>query len=234
MSTSLVHVQRPAARGTNQHPWTRAQPYNPDAPFAAATIGALMNTTAAASAATAYQRLVTATVAPNDTNAASELMPATLPSNLANEATTWVEKLEAADMTLIRPYLVLFNATPPTANAATPAAGAVAGRMQFWLIRAATPPIIGKPIEYNAVYVGAVTLLNNGVAMAATSKSIPTTAQGCAITVATDALPDPGITVTGVGGAEQLRFDHEGAMYLLTRVSGLTANAGLGWERSHL
>lgn len=234
MATSLTSVKNTAPRGTNQHPWTRAQPYSPNAPFAAATAGCLINTTAAASAKTLYQRLIAAELRANDQNAAGELMPLQPAASLVAEATTWVEKLDAADLTLIRPYLVLFNATPPTANAATPSAGAVTGRLQFWLARAATAPNVGRPIEYNATYAGEITLVNNGAAIAATSKAIPTAAQGCVITVAVDALPSPGITVTGAGGAEHIRFDHEGALYLITRASGLTANAGVGWERSHV
>ncbi len=230
-----ANIQRTAPRGTNRYPWDQPIRFNAANPFDPTAMGAISGDAAATE--TDHGKLVTSeNFKPNSANAAADLWPIAVPADMHDSCNYWIEQIgEAADLIVIRPYMALYDQLPdPTAFDTDPAASALAAKLQFFLIKRASPPIFGQPLEFNAEYAGAITIANNGVVLNALSKRIPAKAQGVTITITDDALPPPGLQIEGTLGAEMVTFDQRGAEYLLTYASGVTANAAVGWERTHI
>lgn len=229
----------PLPRGTNQYPWIRPLPYDVKNQFAVGTLGALMNSAGtAAPDATTYRHLVSSgNYTPNGDNPAGTLVPIINPTNLRTGLYWYDGNLEKADILMIRPYFVFYDATTPTALGTASAEADLSGKLHFYLIKEATPRIAGIPQDFKAKYIGNVTVTNAAVRPAGSSLYWPAGLQECAVgTAAGDQAIDPGIVILGdaTGGALEIHFDQEGAIGLLVRVSDLTAKAGLGWARSHL
>lgn len=233
-------TSKPLPIGTNQYPWSRPLPFNPDSPFSAGQLGCLCNSagTAAPDAST-YRRIITSgRYQPNANHAAADLRPFTNPTDLGTGLYWYDGALEAADNVLIRPYLVLYSSSAHTALAAAASAAGITAKLWLYIVKQARPPQTNEPLEFNVEYKGNVTVTNAAGRVDSTTRWLPTGAQWCDVaTVNENASISPGITADDTdvaGGALRLRMDQEGAIGLLIRVSDLTSNAGIGWERSHM
>lgn len=229
------------ARKTRNFPWSIPLTFNPDAPFAAGSLGVLCNSAGVAAPTAATARLLVSSAneppfgssmntTPGDTQ------PITNPTDLGT-GYYWYEELPEADIIEIRPYLVLYSSSGHTALASAAAAQGITANLSFFLINLSGKIRPGLPREYGAEIKGKVTVTNAATRISSASRQLPLGAQWCdAATVVTDYTISPGIVKDGevATGALRLRFDQEGALGLLTYVSDLTANAGCGWQRRHL
>lgn len=231
-------TRTPDPSGTNQFPFVQPFRFEPSAPFGTGTLGAIMNTGAVAAPAwSAFGKILSSEAwTQNGPTTPGGHDPLTNPSNMLT-GYYWIDGLlEAADLIVLKPYLVLFNSATPTAYAATPAAAAVAATWNIWLVKHANTPKTNRKLEYNCVPACKITVGNSGVAIG-TNESVPTSGQYCStITVAEDLVPGAGTQVYGNGtaGAAELRFDQGGAIAIIAQISGVTASAGGGFERSHV
>lgn len=235
----MRHAGPTMPRSTNNFPWNRAIPFDPKNPFGTGSLGVLCNSGTIAVPTPATQRyLVSAgNYQPNNVNAvASDTNPIVNPTDLG-VGNYWYEDLEKADLLLIRPYLALYSSSAHTAFAAAAAAQGITADLSFFFVKQARPAQANLPMEYTAELKGRVTVTNAATRVPSTTMWLPTGAQWCdAKTVVTDYTILPGILADGeiASGALHLRMDQEGAIGLITYVSGLTANAGAGWLTSHL
>lgn len=230
----------PVCIGTNQYPWSRPIPFNPDAPFGAGSLGVLCNSGAVADPTAATQRYL---VSPGNYdhrgNAAADLQPIANPSDLG-VGYYWLDTaLEKADFTLIKPFLVLYSSSGHTALASAASAAGITAKMSFFLIKQARHPLQNEPMEYTAEWKGSAVVTNAANRISSSTRWLPTGAQWCDVATPSTEGATPGVAITAddtdaTGGALRLRFDQEGAIGLLTYVSSLTSNAGCGWLRSHM
>lgn len=225
----------PIPVGTNQHPYRTALPFNPDSPFSTGGMGVLCNSgSVAAPDASTYRHLVSSGSYNPQGCAAGDLEPLVNPTN-QQTGNYWVNTLDAADFTLIKPYLVLYSDNTYAALASAASAAGITGTMSFYALRQAGRAKSGRPIEWDARYLGKAVLTNAATRVPSTTKELPTGAQWCDVaTITSKAITFTADSSDTAGGALRLRLDHEGASRLLTVISGLTANAGCGWQISHM
>lgn len=231
-------------RSTNNYPWVVSIPFNFEAPFANGSLGCLMNTggQSAPTAATYRDFVSPGNQDANAMQSTGALEPIANPTNLGT-GYYWYEALEKADIVLIQPYLVLYSSSSHTAYASAAAKDGLTAKLHFYLIREIIPgsgsaPNNKRPAEYTAEYKGGTTILNSANRVNSGTKIRPTGAQWAYTgTTIADETIDPGIKYDGDldTGSMRIRFDQEGAIGLLTRVSDLTSTStGVGWLRSHL
>lgn len=232
-------TRTPTPIGTNQHPYTRVLPFNPDNPFGSGSCGVLCNSGSVADPTAATQRWAVSpgTYQPNANAPAADLWPVANPTNLKT-GNYWLDMfLEPADSVIIKPYMVLFSDNTYAALASAAAGGGIAATLSFFAVFQGRPPQTNEPMEYSIEFKGSAVLANAATRVSSSTRYLPTGAQWAQAATITNAAIDPGITADDTDistGALRLRFDQEGAVGLLTYVSSLTSNAGCGWLRRHI
>lgn len=233
--------------GSNRFPWRVALPFNPNSPFSTGGLGALLNSAAVACTSGTYQGLSSSGNYGANTGSptAGALEPIVNPADLS-AGYRWYETFDESNLLILKPYLVKYDATPPTAFASTPVADAITAILNLFGIRSLGMPQGGLPMEFAATYLGSLTIKNNGVAANAASFRMPRSSQFCRYIASTrDVSLTPGIRITGNGeatgtnyaadtSAAEINLDRLGHEGVLIHATGLTANVGVGWVRSEV
>ncbi len=229
----MAHPKSTFPRGTNQHPFTPSPiPFNPLAPFVAATLGVAKHVSAAILAwDTTYHHML-----------AAEGLPRAQPAD-CTVAQPWYQELtQGTDLVQILPYCVGFNAGV-TAYAA-PGAGE-SYSLQIWGVRSVATGLRNlngrREQLFSRVAVPVADLqFTSGPQMSGGANagdpllpSSSSAARGRFMTTgvaSVDVLPTPGIRFIGGGaGIVTVLFDALGFEGLLLYPHGMPADRGFGW-----